>query len=61
MRGIGFLAIGFELVGYIIAAVLMGPVIDKYLNFSGSMVILIIIGFFAWVLRILKIAKNYSE
>lgn len=61
MKGIKFMAIGFELVGYILAAVFLGPLLDKYLNFSGSMIILIMVGFTAWVIRVLKMAQNYSE
>ena len=56
-----FAAIGFELVGFIIAGILLGEAIAKATGYPSFKAIMIVVGFVAWFASLISKLKSIEK
>ena len=61
-KGLVFIGIGFELVGLVLAALILGEKLDKYYGKDGVFVIIFLIcGFISWTFHFIFLLKKMMK
>jgi len=59
-KGWVFLGLGFELLGLVIGALILGEKLDKYFNTNGLFVVLMLLAcFLSWVIHFVILLKRF--